>query len=319
MIESSQPAVDVSIVVPVYRGEKSLPELIRRIGNALNGVRHEVILVNDCSPDQSWQVIRAIASQNPQIVGLNLRKNAGQHNAIMAGLNYATGKIIVTMDDDLQHAPEDVPKLLGKISDGYDVCYTKFAIKKHALWKRAGSQLNDWLAVLLLGKPPGLYLSPFKAMRREVKDEVVKYSGPSTYIDGLMLSVTSNIASVEVQHHPRADGGEGGYNLRRSISLLLKMSTITSTLPLRLATLLGFAFGLLGAFLAVLLIAQRFIWNAMPIGWSSIIVSSLILGGIQLLALGILGEYIGRIFLEVRKRPQFVIAGTTSEATNEAV
>jgi undecaprenyl-phosphate 4-deoxy-4-formamido-L-arabinose transferase len=301
----------ISIVVPVYGSAPILPRLIEAIAESLTCERYEVILVHDCGPDDAWSVIQRLSERDARVRGINLRRNVGQHSAIMAGLTVARGKIIVTMDDDLQHAPSDIPLLCSKIEEGFDVCYAQFRNRQHALWKRIGSKLNDRLACILLDKPRDLYLSPFKAMRDVVRDEVVKYVGPSVYLDGLILSVTGNIGTVEVDHHSRFEG-RGGYSLVRSISLLLRMSTITSVAPLRLATLAGFGFAALGAVMAVALVIQRFTMNVMPAGWLSLIVTSLVLGGVQLIALGIVGEYVGRIFLEVRKKPQFVVAETSN-------
>jgi len=301
----------ISIVVPVYGSAAILPRLIDAIAESLGGERYEVILVHDCGPDDSWSVIQRLSGQDARVRGVNLRRNVGQHSAIMAGLTVAQGKIIVTMDDDLQHAPSDIPLLCRKIEEGFDVCYAQFRSRRHALWKRVGSKLNDRLACVLLDKPRDLYLSPFRAMRDVVRDEVVKYVGPSVYLDGLILSVTGNIGTVEVDHHSRVEG-RGGYSLVRSISLLLRMSTITAVAPLRLATLAGFGFAMLGALMAIALIIQRFTTTAWPAGWLSLIVTALVLGGVQLMALGIVGEYVGRIFLEVRKKPQFVVAETSN-------
>ncbi len=307
----------ISIVVPVYGSEPILPRLIQAISDSLGDQRYEVILVHDCGPDNSWSVIRTLSQLDQRVRGINLRQNVGQHNAIMAGLNVARGKIIVTMDDDLQHSPGDIPLLCGKIEEGFDVCYAKFRNREHALWKRWGSKLNDRLACILLDKPRDLYLSPFKAMRDVVRDEVIKYAGPSVYLDGLILSVTGNITTADVDHHSRSDG-KGGYSLLRSVALLLRMSTITSIAPLRLATLAGFGFAFLGAFLVIVFVIQRFTVNAMPLGWSWLMVTVLVLGGVQLMALGIVGEYIGRIFLEVRKRPQFVVAASSNLSDKDA-
>ncbi len=302
----------ISIVVPVYRSAPILPRLIEAISESLGDLAYEVILVHDCGPDHSWDVIRTLSQKDARVRGVNLRQNAGQHNAIMAGLNFARGRIVITMDDDLQHSPSDIPLLCSKIEEGYDVCYAQFRNREHVWWKRWGSRLNDRLACVLLDKPRDLYLSPFKAFRNVIRDEVIQYAGPSVYLDGLILSVTHNIATVEVDHHARSEG-EGGYSLVRSISLLLRMSTITSIAPLRLATLAGFGLASLGAFLVVAFVVLRFTSKAaMPIGWFSLIMTVLVLGGVQLMALGIVGEYIGRIFLEVRKRPQFVVAATSN-------
>lgn len=299
---------DVSVVIPVYGSADIMPELVQQLEAMLSRVAptFEVILVNDCSPDASWRTIVELAAARPWLKGIDLRKNAGQHNAIMAGLHAAKGRRVVLMDDDLQHSPDDVPKLLARLDEGFDVCYAAFRERRHRLWKRLGSAFNDRVARFLLKKPPGLYLSPFKALRGEIVRELTRYDGPNVYLDGLILTLTTRIGSVEVQHHARYRG-ESAYGLRRSISLWLKMATSFSIAPLRVASWVGLGFSVLGFVFAVLLVIQRFTLNAMPVGWSSIMVALLIVGGIQLLALGAIGEYLGRLFLAVNGRPQFVI------------
>lgn len=313
-------SVDVSIVIPVYGSEQILPQLINRLQSVLESscdIRsYEVILVNDCSPDCAWQVISELSCTRSWLKGITLRKNAGQHNALLTGLRFSTGRFIIMMDDDLQHDPQDIKKILQKLREGYDVCYSRFRNRQHALWKRAGSAFNDAVAQHLLRKPKGLYLSPFKGIVRGIRDEVVRFSGPHVYLDGLILSATNNIASIELYHHERPDG-KSGYSLRKSISLWLKMATSFSIAPLRLASLLGLMFSGFGFLAAVALVIQRFTVNAMPVGWSSLIVSVLILGGIQLLALGIIGEYIGRVLLHVNGRPQAVIGSTINLGRSE--
>ena len=308
---ASSPSPEISVVIPTYGGQQTLRPLVQQISAVLEGRIFEILFVHDCGPDDSWSVIAELSRGNPAVRGINLRRNFGQHNAVIAGLNYARGKVIVTMDDDLQHSPSDIQALCGKIDEGYDVCYAAFKDRKHAWWKRLGSQFNDRLARFLLGKPKNLYLSPFRSISREVRDELIKFAGPSVYIDGLILNVTQNIASIQVEHYERPTG-EGHYTLKRSIRLLVKMATSGSIAPLRLSAFLGFSMSLAGFVLALLLVLQRFTINAMPIGWSSLIVTSLILGGVQLLALGILGEYLGQLFLRAGGRPQFVIADTVN-------
>jgi polyisoprenyl-phosphate glycosyltransferase len=300
---------NVSVIVPVFGGATVLPALAGEVRRALAYTSWELVFVHDFGPGDAWSVIAALAKEDDRIRGVDLRQNVGQHNAVMAGLNYAQAEIVVMMDDDLQHAPSDIPKLVDAIEAGADVCYAKFRTRRHAAWKRFGSWANDRLATILLDKPKGLYLSPFKAMRRAVRDEVIKYSGPSVYVDGLILAVTGNIVSIEVDHHGRREG-ESAYTFAKSVSLLLRMSTITSVAPLRLATLTGSALALLGGVLAFAFVLQTLIWGDLPAGWPSLAVTVLILGGVQLMALGVIGEYVGRIFLEVRKRPQFVVKNT---------
>ena len=306
--------VKISIVIPVYGSEAVLDELTLQIANEMNRISdikvgYEIIYVCDNSPDNSWLVINNIISKNSKVRGILLRVNAGQHNAIMAGFAVARGEIIVTMDDDLQHSPSDLPLLLNEISSGADLVYARFKKRNHALWKLAGSKLNDLVAGYLLQKPTDLYLSPFRAMKREIMCDILRYTGPYVYVDGLLLSVTRNIKSVDVDHHNRY-AGEGNYGLRKSISLWLKMATSFSIVPLRLTSFVGIVFASLGFLLAVALVIQRFTLNVMPIGWSSLIVTILLIGGFQLLALGMLGEYLGRVLLTINSRPQYVISET---------
>jgi undecaprenyl-phosphate 4-deoxy-4-formamido-L-arabinose transferase len=222
------------------------------------------------------------------------------------------------MDDDLQHSPTDIPKLLWEINHGFDVAYARFKNRHHALWKIAGSRLNNAVAGYLMQKPRDLYLSPFRAMKATIRDDILRYRGPYVYVDGLILSVTRNIASVDVEHHDRY-AGESSYGLRKSLSLWLKMATSFSIVPLRLTSLLGMFFAGVGFLLAILLIIQKFTLNLMPIGWSSLIVTVLIIGGVQLLAIGMVGEYLGRVLLTINSRPQYVIGETVGfGATNNS-
>ena len=305
----------LSLVIPVYGSEPVLPELVRRLQamfdqQARPSDDYELILVCDCSPDRSWAVIRSLAQQYPWVRGILLRMNAGQHNALMAGFSQARGRVIVTMDDDLQHAPEDIPLLLAELAQGRDVVYARFKSRKHAGWKVAGSRLNDLVAGYLMNKPKGLYLSPFRAMTADIRDDILRYQGPYVYVDGLILSVTRNIGTVDVDHHERY-AGDSGYSLSKSISLWLKMATNFSIVPLRITSFVGLCFAGVGFVLALVLIIQKLTLDRMPIGWSSLIVTVLIVGGVQLLALGMLGEYLGRVLLILNSRPQYVVGETT--------
>jgi undecaprenyl-phosphate 4-deoxy-4-formamido-L-arabinose transferase len=299
--------VELSIVIPVYRSEPLLPELVRRIDAAMQGRAYELILVNDCSPDRSWEVIEQACRQSSNVRGVNLRRNAGQHNAIMAGLRHASGAVVVMMDDDLQHAPEDIPQLCAAVLSGRDLCYAQFRHPQHALWKRAGSAFRDLTAALLLGVPRGVRISSFKAMRAEIAAEIVRYEGPFPYVDGLALMVTRNVGNVALEHHARPDG-RGNYSLRESILLWSRVAMNFSVVPLRLAAWLGLAFAALGFAFAGYLIFQKLAFDRIPVpGWSSLIVVILIVGGVQLLALGAIGEYLGRAYLHLNGKPQYVV------------
>jgi glycosyltransferase involved in cell wall biosynthesis len=304
----------LSFVIPVYGSEKVLPELVARVDEVLETLpkvrkNYEIIFVCDCSPDRSWEVIEALSAKYPWVRGILLRMNAGQHNALMAGFAQARGQIVMTMDDDLQHSPSDIPALLEELSHGRDVVYARFKNRQHASWKIWGSRLNDKVAGYLMKKPKGLYLSPFRAMKAAIVRDILRYNGPYVYVDGLVLSVTRNIGTVDVEHHDRF-AGDSGYSLRKSISLWLKMATNFSIVPLRLTSFAGLAMAGIGFLFAALLIIQKFTVDAMPIGWSSLIVTFLIIGGVQLVALGMLGEYLGRVLLTLNSRPQYVVGET---------
>ncbi|MGH8053009.1 MAG: glycosyltransferase [Stenotrophomonas sp.] len=302
-------SIEVSIVIPVYGSAGILPMLATRLESALQACApdaFEVILVHDHGPDNAWQVIRSLAADRPWLKGINLRRNAGQHNAVMAGFSHASGRFVVTMDDDLQHDPDDIPRILQTLHDGADLCYVSFEDRKHALWKKAGSAFNDFVASKLLNKPRNLYLSPFRGIRREICESAMEYRGPFVYVDGLLLQATSNYATISGKHHARQDG-KSGYSLRKSISLWLQMATSFSIVPLRLVSLAGVFASLLAFLLALAVIWRKLIDPAMAVGWPSLIVAVLFMGGLQLLALGAIGEYTGRILLNVNRRPQYVI------------
>jgi undecaprenyl-phosphate 4-deoxy-4-formamido-L-arabinose transferase len=200
--------------------------------------------------------------------------------------------------------------MIAALNEGYDVCYTRYLNRKHAAWKKLGSLFNDWMATRLLGKPKGLYLSSFKAIRKEVVAEVVKYDGPYAYVDGLILEVTRAITVVDIEHQSRHEG-EGNYNLRRSVSLWLKMATSFSILPLRLASYAGFALAGFSLLVIGYVLVQKWLDPGIAAGWTSLIATILLIGGIQTLCLGILGEYIGRVYLKLNRKPQFVVASRT--------
>lgn len=300
----------ISIIIPVYRSERILPVLVQKIFEVMRNTPYannfELILVNDGSPDNSWQVIEQLVKEYQFLVGICLMKNMGQHNAIMAGLRQGSGEIFIIMDDDLQHPPEQLPMLVAAIEAGSDVCYTKYLNSKHALWKRAGSWFNDRIATILTGKSKDIYLSSFKALHQRVVNEIIKYDGPFPYVDGLILGVTRNITTISINHQPRHEG-EGNYNLRSSISLWLKMATNFSILPLRVATILGMAIALVSILLILFVVVQKILYPEIPAGWTSLFIMILFMGGVQLCALGIIGEYVGRTYLNVNKRPQYAI------------
>lgn len=308
----------LSIVVPVYRSAPILPKLVEAIAAEMRAENlsgsFELILVNDCSPDDSWQVIRKLAEADSFIKGITLRRNVGQHNAIMAGLHHVSGEYVVLMDDDLQHPPAAIADIVRALADGYDVCYTRYLNRQHAAWKQLGSRFNDWMATRLLGKPKGLYLSSFKGLRREIADEIVQYDGPYTYLDGLILDVTRSITTVDIEHQARYEG-ESNYTFTRLLSLWMKMATSFSVFPLRLATYAGFALAALSLLMIFVVIVQKLMFPELPRGWASTIATILFIGGVQTLCIGMVGEYLGRTYLKLNRKRQFVIGATTWKKT----
>jgi polyisoprenyl-phosphate glycosyltransferase len=307
----TQPAPKLSVVVPAYRSRDCLDELAERIRSVCQeaGEPYELILVNDCSPDDTWAVIERLSRDDPAVVGINLRKNFGQDNAIMAGLNVARGAAVIIMDDDLQHDPGDMPALLAKLREGYDVVYAKYQKDHQTLWKNVGSWFNGKVAEVVLDKPKDVYLSPYKAITASVVAEVVRYRGPYPYVDGLLFRTTSRMTQVPVSHHPRYRG-RSTYTFWKSVAVWARLSTNFSVVPLRLAIVLGavsagLGFALATGFFVLRLLRPQIADSA--VGWASIVISVLVLGGLQLLTLGVLGEYVGRMHLNLNNRPQYVV------------
>lgn len=303
---------EISIVIPVYNSHECVAELSRQIADALGsvGISYEQIMVNDCSRDSSWDEIKKEADKNPNLLGINLRKNGGQDSAILTGLNYAGGKWIVIMDDDLQHSPYDIPKLYEEAKKGFDVVYANFEAKKQKLWKNLGSWFNGKISEIALDKPKGIYLSPFKIVSGDVVKEMVKFENLFPYIDGLIFQVTRNITQIDIEHHKR-ELGKSNYNLVKSIKVFLRMLFGFSTMPLNLASYTGFFSAAVGLVLAIVYAVQYFTGKADVTGWTTIVVLLLILGGLILVSLGIIGKYLGQMYLTVNKQPKFIVKETT--------
>lgn len=306
MTETQYP-VGLSIVVPVYRGAATVGKLVEALSALKPAGGIEIVLVNDGSPDDSGDVCRRLAET--AIVPLTYiehARNFGEHNAVLTGLRHARGAYIINMDDDLQNPPEEVIRLYDHARlGGWDVVYTRYARKEHEGWRNLGSKFANKVADSLLDKPKGLYLSSFRCMSALVAKEVVKYTGPYPYIDGLIMQVTQRIASIEVAHYPRAEG-RSNYTMRRLIRLWLNLATNFSILPLRFATMAGVAMGALGFLLALVVVIEA-LFFVTPSGWASMMVLILLVSGAQFMMLGLLGEYVGRAFLSANGKPQGVV------------
>jgi undecaprenyl-phosphate 4-deoxy-4-formamido-L-arabinose transferase len=309
----------ISIVIPVYNGEHTIGRLVKELIAALsNQYDLEIVLVNDNSPDNSESVCAAIFEEYPDIVRFySLAKNVGEHNAVMAGLNQATGDYMVIMDDDFQNPISEVLKLLKYAAQNdCDVTYSYYKKKKHSVFRNLGSLLNDKIANIMLKKPKKLYLSSFKVMNRFIVDEIIKYDLPYPYIDGLILRTTDKIAMVEVEHSKRQIG-KSGYTLTKLIRLWLNMFTSFSILPLRVSVVFGMVTALLGMIFGIIIILEKFSNPNLPVGYTSLIVVVLVFAGIQLVSLGVIGEYLGRIFLSQNKKPQYTVRKKFEKETED--
>jgi len=297
------------VIVPVYNSERIVASLCEELEAALTGISHEIILVNDLSTDGSWARIIEQADRNANVKGVGLRINCGQDRAIMAGLNCAKGSYIVIMDDDLQHSPKDIPLLLEAIQKGYDVVYANFRERKHSTYKRLLSWGAGKVAEGVLRKPSQLYLSPFKILNREIVNLIKEYRGPFPYIDGLVLQVTSRIEQILVEHHPRLEG-RSTHNFWKQANVFLTLATNFSILPLRLVLLVGTLCAGLSFILALYFLGKYFISGIEVVGWTALMVVNLFIGGVVMMSIGVLGEYVGRVLINVNQVPQYVIAET---------
>jgi undecaprenyl-phosphate 4-deoxy-4-formamido-L-arabinose transferase len=302
----------ISVVVPVYNGAETLPKLIEQLDKHLRPQNSlELILVNDGSTrDNSDEVCEVAAQQNDWIVYIELSTNFGEHNAVMAGLNHCTGDYVVIMDDDLQNPPHEAIRLVDELDRGdYDVVFSCYKKKKHGLSRNLGSSFNNLIASYVLKKPRDLYLSSFKCIRRSVVKQIIKYDGPYPYIDGLILRSTTRYGRLEVEHFSR-EVGRSGYSLRKLVSLWLNMFTNFSILPLRIASAIGLLLATLSGLAGVVVIIEKIMNPDLPTGWASVFVAILFMSSVQLLAIGLMGEYLGRVLMKLNKIPQFVVRRT---------
>lgn len=296
----------LSICIPVYNGADTIGKLVEKLQETFKIYEVEIVMANDGSRDNSSEVCQKLVENYSNCRFIDLRRNNGEHNAVMCTLNYCTGDYAVIIDDDLQNPPEEILKLLEEIQKGYDVVYSKYHQKKHHWFRNFGSKINDIFATWLLEKPKNLYLCSFKIINRAVINEIIKYKGPFPYIDGLILRCTSNISSVFVQHNARTSG-KSNYTLSKLIHLWLSMFVNFSIKPMRAMMGIGGLVMLSSVVLAIYFIIDKILNPEIVSGWTSLMVILLFLGGVQILFLGLIGEYIGKNYLDQNGTPQFTV------------
>jgi len=302
----------VSVVIPVYNAVGTVQPLVEALHRELAGqCELEVVLVNDGSRDRSDEVCRSLARAHPWIRFVNLARNFGEHNAVLAGLAHCSGDCAVIVDDDFQNPPSEVIKLVRRLRDGYDVVFARYDVKQHHPLRNLGSRFNNAVASVMLRKDRRLYLSSFKGIDRFLIDEILKYRGPYPYIDGLILRVTDSYATQLVEHRPR-ESGDSNYTLGKLVHLWMNMFTNFSILPLRIASIMGLVVAFLGFLGAILVVLERLRRPDLPVGWASVAVIVAVLSGVQLFSLGMIGEYLGRLFLKDNGSPMFVVRETVN-------
>ena len=321
----------ISVVIPCYYSVQTVGYVIEKITETMEKHQdydYEVILVNDGSTDGTFDVISSYAQKDEHIIGLDLSRNFGQHSALMAGYSCVTGDYVLGMDDDGEHNPEEMFKLIHKLEEGYDYVCAEFKSNDHSLYKKLGSKLNDWMATNCIGKPKDALFSSYYVMRRFVVDEIIKSRNPHPYVGGMIVSVTKKLTYVPIEHCTRR-AGVSGYSLKNSVALLLNGMTAYSVLPLRFASLSGVICAALGFLLGLIMVIRKIINPEILAGYTSTIACIMLVGGIIMLLMGMIGEYVGRIYMLINQIPQYVVRSVCTkeafeldqkqESTREAV
>lgn len=304
----------LSFVIPCYRSEHTLTGVVQEIITTVktrSEYTYEIILVSDHSPDNVFQVIKELARENSKIKGIELTKNFGQHSGLMAGYRQCTGDIVISMDDDGQTPANELFSLVDKLDKGYDVVYASYSSIQQNSFRVWGSHVNRFMMEKLLGKPNDLETTSYFACKNYIIEEIIRYQNAFPYISGLVLRTTNSISNVQVCHRERAEG-TSGYNLKKLLSLWMNGFTAFSVKPLRIATYTGVICAFAGFVYGVYAIINKLLNPSIPAGWSSTMAVLLFIGGMIMLILGLIGEYIGRIYICINDSPQFVVKETVN-------
>ncbi len=305
----------VSFVIPCYRSEQTIGKVVEEINRTMKSLtqyRYEIVLINDASPDGTFETIRKLCAGQKNICGVNLAKNFGQHAALMAGFQYTKGDIVVCLDDDGQTPADEAGKLLAEIEAGTDVAYARYSHKQHSGFRNLGSKVNELMTRVMLGKPRELYISSYFAARRFVVDEILRYENPFPYVIGLVLRTTKNISNVDVTHRERMIG-TSGYTLGKLLGLWFNGFTAFSIKPLRIATVIGVISACGGFLYGIYTIIKKLLMPAVPVGFSALMAAVVFFCGLILLMLGMIGEYLGRVYISMNNSPQYVIRESIDE------
>lgn len=309
----------LSFVIPCYRSADSISQVVHEIIKTVESdarFEYEIICINDCSPDNTYQVLKQLSQENLKIKVIDLSRNFGQHSALMAGFNHVTGDIIVCLDDDGQNQPSEMFKLIDKLDEGYDLVSAKYSKKKHSLFRKIGTKISFAMSSYLVGKPKDIDLNSYYVFKRYVLDEVIKYDNPYPFVHGLILRVTRNMANVEIDHKER-QSGSSGYNLKKLFGLWMNGFTAFSEKPLRIASIIGCICAGLGFLYGLIIIIRKLLNPEILVGYSSMMAVILFLCGMIMLFLGLLGEYIGRIYISINNAPQYAIRETINISEKE--
>lgn len=298
----------VSIIIPTFKGAHSIDKMFVELMDVFKEHKIEIIIVNDFSPDNTHEKCLKLYDDFPNyLTYIKLSRNVGEHNAVMAGLRHAKGDWVIIMDDDFQNPPKEALKLLNySLENNFDVIYGDYTNKKHNLFRNLISKINDYSANYILNKPKGLYLSSFKSINNKIVKKITEYEGPSLYIDGLIILLTSNIASFKTQHDERKIG-TSGYSFLKLIKLYGNMATNFSTVPIHICSVSGLIISLISSIFAIITIIEKIMNPSIVIGYTSVIIAIIFFSGVQLIFIGLIGEYIGKILKNVNKEPQYLI------------
>lgn len=309
----------ISFVIPCYRSALTIEKVVKEIEDTMPSLPeydYEIVLVNDSSPDDTFEVISKMALENEKVLAINLARNFGQHAALMAGFRHTTGDIVVALDDDGQTPADEVGKLIEKIEDGYDVCYAKYEHKKHSFYRNFGSKVNERMTRVMLGKSKELYISSYFAVKRFILNDMLRYENCYPYVIGLVLRTTKNICNVNVNHRER-EIGTSGYTMKKLLALWMNGFTAFSVVPLRIATYFGLFCAAAGFVYTIVTIIRKIIDNQAPMGYPTLICAVMIIGGVLMMMLGLIGEYIGRMYITMNNAPQYVIKDIVGKGFDE--